>query len=165
MASVVARTSSRLLSWIAPAFTLVLATPAWAQFSTVDPLSLDLTLGSGDMVTEMVSITILPFCIVPVEIDVAASDPGANVVNLSGIQVNGCGGDTTQFAVEFTGTGAPQAFDLQFIDAGSGPVIDSIPVTIAVPEPTPLALLVLGLAAVAQATRRPPGSADSGNRG
>lgn len=137
-------------------FALALAAPASAQLSTVNPSSLDLTLGAGDMIGEMLSITINPLCVRPFLIDVAASDPGAIVSNQTGVLLNGCGGDTSTFTVEFTGTGAFQAFDLQFVDSEFGGVLDEIPVTISVAaEPASLGMLgTVGLSAIAYARRR-----------
>ena len=94
---------------------------------------LDLVLVAGEMTTETVSLTINPFCIRPIDVDVVASDPDALVVNRTGILVNACGGDTSSFDVQITGTGAAQAFDLVFLDAEFGGVLGAIPVTITPP--------------------------------
>ena len=100
------------------------------DFATVSPAKLDLTLDAGGMVIEEVSLTIHPLCIRAFSVDVVASDPDALVTNLTGVLVNGCGGDKSTFKIEFTGTGAPQLFDLQFVDADFGGLLASIPVTI-----------------------------------
>jgi len=104
---------------------------AIAQFSVVEPSSLALALGAGKSATETVSIRIDPFCVRPILIAVDASAPDAVVENLSGNILNNCGGDVSAFDVRFTGVGADQSFDLQFVDAEAFNVIDSIPVTIA----------------------------------
>ena len=111
-------------------------------FSTVSPAELDLDLGAGEMVIEQVSLTIDPFCVRPFDVDVVASDPDALALNLTGVLVNECGGDTTTFDIEFTGTAAPQIFDLLFVDAEFGGVLATIPVTI---DATPAAEPLLGL--------------------
>lgn len=79
---------------------------------------------------EQVSLTILPACLRPIDVNVVASDPNAVVSNLTGVLANQCGGDTTTFDIRFTGDGTARTFDLQFVDAESGGVIDSIPVTL-----------------------------------
>lgn len=103
---------------------------AHAAFSTVAPASLNLLLDAGDVHTDTVSIEIDPFCIRPFEIEVVASDAGALLQNLTGVVINGCGGDKSEFDIEITGTGAPQSFELQFVDAEFGGVLDVIPVSI-----------------------------------
>lgn len=111
-----------------------------AQAFTVNPPSLNLTLESGEMQTVNVSLKIDPFCIRAFEVDVVSSDAGVILENLSGVQQNGCGGDESFFDIKFTGTGATHNFDLQFIDAEFGGVIDSIPTSI-----TPVLPLIIGL--------------------
>ncbi len=64
------------------------------DFATVKPAFLRLFLLRGQMTVEDVSITIHPFCVRPFEIDVVASDRAAMVENLTGVVLNGCGGDT-----------------------------------------------------------------------
>ncbi len=114
------------------ALSLLLVFPAvtLAQFADVDPTSLSLTLNAGDVHDQKVSIRINPFCFRPIELDVVASEPGAMVTNLTGVLVNNCGGDQSTFDIEITGTGSTQNFDLRFIDAELGGLIDSIPVRI-----------------------------------
>lgn len=104
------------------------------EFAEVNPASLDLALVQGESVVEQVSITINPFCIRPIDIDVVASDRSALVVNQTGVVLNGCGGDTSTFDIAITGTGAAQSFDLQFVDAEIGGVLAAIPVTISTPR-------------------------------
>ena len=96
----------------------------------VFPEILELELGQDEMVTEQVSLAVIPTCIVPIDVDVVASDPNARVTNLTGVLTNGCNRSVSSFDIEFTGTGASQAFDLQFVNAQSGRVMDAIPVTI-----------------------------------
>ena len=115
------------------------------DFATVSPSTLDLILNQDETVSEQVSLSIHPLCIRPFEIDVVASEPDALVKNLTGVLLNGCGGDTSSFEIEFTGTGEPQVFDLQFVDAEFGGLLGSIPVTINTPAPNiePLLGLVI----------------------
>ena len=67
------------------------------DFATVKPPFIHLFLLRGDMAVEDVSITIHPFCVRPYDVDVVASDPNALVRNLTGVVLNGCGGDTSEF--------------------------------------------------------------------
>jgi hypothetical protein len=100
------------------------------EYQTVDPPFLDLALSEGETAVEQVSLTIHPYCIRPFYVNVVASDPRLIVTNLSGVINNGCGGDTSTFDIEFSGSLEVQAFDLQFVDTMSDNVISSIPVTI-----------------------------------
>ncbi len=101
-----------------------------AQFADVDPASLSLTLDAGDVHDQTVSIRINPFCVRPFALDVVASQPDAMVTNLTGVVINNCGGDESSFDTRITGTGSPQSFDLQFVDAEFGGVIAAIPVRV-----------------------------------
>lgn len=113
---------------------LLLTSNASIVFASSDtrvfPEILELELGQDEMVTEQVSLAVIPTCIVPIDVDVVASDPNARVTNLTGVLTNGCNRSVSSFDIEFTGTGASQAFDLQFVNAQSGRVMDAIPVTI-----------------------------------
>ena len=100
------------------------------DFSTVSPTLLNLTLNEGEMVVEQVSLTIHPLCIRPFDVDVVASAPDALARNLTGVLINGCGGDTSTFDIEFAGRSTPQHFELQFVDAEFGGVLAAIPVSI-----------------------------------
>lgn len=110
----------------------------------VSPESLDLTLQQAESTTQQVSWTFNPLCIRPFQVDVIASSPDAQVTNLTGVLINSCGGDTSTFDVTITGTGTSQSFDLQFVDAESGNLLDSIPVTITAGAP-PLCSIDLSL--------------------
>lgn len=114
---------------------------AYAQeFATVAPTTLELSLAQGESTVEQVSMTVNPFCIRPIDVDVVASSPDGLVANQTGVLVNSCGGDTSTFDVSITGTGAAQAYDLQFVDSEFGGVLASIPVTISTPNPCTLDL-------------------------
>ena len=63
-------------------------------------------------------------------VDVIASDPTAPFVNTTGVVTGVGGGDTALFDVQFTGDGEAHSFDLQFVRAGTGILLGSIPVTI-----------------------------------
>lgn len=110
---------------------LITSTVCFAdENNTVIPPALDLTLNEGETAVEQVSLTITPYCIRPVYVDVIASDPSVSAKNLSGVIINGCGGDTSTFDIEFTGAFSPQQFDLLFVDSEYGAVLASIPVSI-----------------------------------
>lgn len=120
--------------WIVGVLLIGHASIAFASSHTrVSPSILELALGRGETVTEQVSWALIPACIAPVTVDVVASDPDARVTNLSGRSINGCNGAVSSFDIEFTGTGASQAFELHFVEARSGRVLDAIPVTITPP--------------------------------
>lgn len=128
-----------VLAGIVFLLTLNAASIAADDFATVSPTMLDLTLDEGERVVEQVSLTIHPLCIRPFHVDVMASDPDVPVTNLTGVIVNGCGGDTSTFDVEFIGTGQPWHFELLFVDSEFGGVLASIPVNInPMPEFEPL---------------------------
>jgi hypothetical protein len=97
----------------------------------VAPESLNLTLDRGQTLLKRVSLTIPWVCIRPYDIDVVASERDAQVDNLTGRLLNGCS-ETSNFEVEFRGSGTAQTFELEFIDyfGGSRSLVGSIPVTI-----------------------------------
>lgn len=155
------------------AFVLVMTTRAYAipvlvegppkldGFATMDPGSLDIQmLGAGEMVTTQLSITIHPLLVRPFMIDLDATGTGAGLLdNLSGVQINGGGGDMTFFDIKLTGDGAAHDFDIQFVDAEFGGVLGFIPVTILpdarpVPEPITAALIPLALSPIVMRRRR-----------
>lgn len=131
------------LSAIILSLSATIANVSANDFATVSPSMFVLTLDHNDMIVEQASLTIHPLCFRPFEVDVVASDPSVLVSNLTGVLVNGCGGDTSTFEIEFTGTGSLQVFDLQFVDAEFGGLLASIPVTIG--GPAPAAERLLGL--------------------
>ena len=100
----------------------------------VKPDAIDLTLAAGESETVSVSWKFDPVCFRAFNVDVIASDNGAKLENLSGVQTNGCGGAVSEFKVEITGTGEDQKFELVFVDrvddASDPSELDSIPVTI-----------------------------------
>jgi hypothetical protein len=106
-------------------------------FSDVQPPALRLPAHPGETILETVAITIHPVCFRPFEVDVVLSDPAVRLENLSGIQTNGCGGDTSRFEIAITTPEwAPAKFEIQFVDAQFGGVLASIPVWgIAEPHP------------------------------
>lgn len=103
-------------------------------FATVSPSHLILQPASGETVTRRVSVSVLPFCIRPINVEVVASDPNVKIQNVTGTQLNGCGGDTSTFAIEFAGDGDAHRFRLQFVDSNSNEPIASIPVLMLAPH-------------------------------
>lgn len=101
--------------------------PTGDEFSAVRPEVLELALGEGEIFLTEVTLTVHPFCIRPFDVDVVSTGD-LPVENLSGVQLNGCGGDTSHFQIEITGDGRPHAFELQFIDTLGGSVMNTIPV-------------------------------------
>ena len=100
------------------------------ELVSIRPQRLDLFLSEGEETVETVSMVIHPFCIAPEEVDVVASDPDIAFTNLTGVQLNGCGGDVSTFEVSITGDGEAHRFDVVFVDAESGNEFGFIPVTI-----------------------------------
>ena len=99
------------------------------EFSSVHPRRIVVNLESGEPFIGEVSLTIHPVCFRPYEVDVISSDPEIEVINESGIQLNGCGGDTSTFHVVVFGHDmSNRQFELQFVDAEFGGVLASIPV-------------------------------------
>jgi hypothetical protein len=98
------------------------------DLARVEPPLLDLPLQPGETYVVEVSIQILPICIRPYNIDVVSSDPHVKVENLSGVQLNGCGGDTSRFKVAITAEQPPAEFKLLFVDADFGGQLGAIPV-------------------------------------
>lgn len=64
------------------------------------------------------------------DIEVIASRDGVPFANLTGVNKNVRPGDTSYFDLSFLGDGFEHSFDIQFIKAGTGVVLGSIPVTI-----------------------------------
>ena len=103
-------------------------------FATVSPGHLIMRPAVGETVTRRVSVSVLPFCVRPIEINVVASDPDIQFQNVTGTQVNGCGGSTSTFAVQFTGDGDAHRFNLQFVDTLNNETIASLPVLMLAPH-------------------------------
>lgn len=100
------------------------------EFASVDPRRLDFRIPAGELEMVDVAMTVHPFCFVPIEVEVVASDPDVEFQNFSGIQLNGCGGDVSSFVIGITSDGESREFEIQFIDVTSRSAIASIPVTI-----------------------------------
>ena len=121
---------SKFLLSVIPCLMINVTSVLGDDLATISPQELDLTLGMNEVAREQVSLTINPLCVRPFMVDVVASHPDAEVTNITGALLNGCGGDTSTFEIEIIGTGEPQDFDLEFIDSEFGGVLASIPVTI-----------------------------------
>ncbi len=104
------------------------------DFATVDPERLVLKLAAGERHVEAVGVTVHPYCIRPIQVDVVASDPEIRLENLTGPQLNGCGGDSSKFRVAFEGDGYSHRFTLQFVDTLSQDPFAQIPVLIMAPR-------------------------------
>ncbi|MAE67869.1 MAG: hypothetical protein CMJ18_26745 [Phycisphaeraceae bacterium] len=108
-------------------------------FVEIAPRAIELTLGLGETATEQVSMTVHPFCIVPIQATVIASPAGSPAQNLSGVQINGCGGDVSTWDIQFAGDGNPHEFELLVVDVGPfaaaerPTVLGVVPVSISVP--------------------------------
>lgn len=98
--------------------------------ASVIPERIDVRANPGTPVMETVAITVHPTCIRAVPMDVKSSSPNVLVENITGQQVNGCGGDTSKFQVAITSDGTVESFEIQFFDAESGSIYGTIPVTI-----------------------------------
>ena len=120
--------------------TICLLTANISQGQTT-PSALKLDLPNGAVTVEQVSWTFDPTCIRAWEVDIIASDPTVNVENLTGVLLNGCGGSTSSFDVQFTGDGVSRDFDLLVVDVLSNEpqILASIPTSISVPEPSAFA--------------------------
>lgn len=94
----------------------------------VDPPMIEVPfVQPGDAYDLGVSITIEPVCIRPHEIDVVSSDPSVvTIENQSGVQLNGCGGETSHFEITIMAEASVPAFEILFVDGDS--VLGSIPV-------------------------------------
>lgn len=105
-----------------------------AEDTAVEPDVIDLVLAEGDRVEVDVSYTFIPVCVTAFDVDVIASDSDALVENLSGVQMNGCGGDKSEFTIAITGTGMAQIFLLRFVDTLGDSVLAELPVSISPPD-------------------------------
>ena len=101
------------------------------EFATTTPEEVSLRLEAGEEFFLPVSLQIHPFCFRPFDVDVMLSTPEIEFFNHTGIVVNGCGGDTSQFEVSFIADGRSHSFDILFVDAEfGGSELGRIPVTI-----------------------------------
>lgn len=106
------------------------------DFSTVNPESIHVQLAAGDVHHTSISITVHPNFIQAIHINAFAEIADAPFENLSGVQINGGGGDTSTFEIVLTGDGRSHDFDILLVDANPniGPAVlivyDRIHVTI-----------------------------------
>ena len=99
------------------------------EFATVHPEAIHVSLAAGELFETIVSITLHPFFIVPVELEVIAPDASVPVANLTGVVLNGGGGDTSSFEIHIFGDGGAHHFNLQFVNL-NGNLTGIIPVSI-----------------------------------
>ncbi len=112
-----------------PAPVVTLGPPVSGDFTTVDPGSIRVEgLGAGAAVDLQMSITVHPFCIVPIDVGLAAMGDGGTFSNQTGIVTNGCGGDTSVFDIRLIGDGLIHAFDVVFVDTNANVPLFAVPV-------------------------------------
>ncbi len=101
-------------------------------FATVLPDSIDIALVPGEIFDTAVSIQVHPLLLMPLEVNVVASNPNAPFENLTGSLANGGGGDLSTFQITLLGTHHHQAFDLQIINGSfeNSSLMGTIPVRI-----------------------------------
>ena len=101
-----------------------------------DPLYFQISSGFAGSVTAGVVNAIQNAATqVAVDLTLRASDPRVQIINHTGTVTSVGAGQTATFDVEFVGDGIPQRFDLQFVRAGSGVVMGSIPIVLGTPIP------------------------------
>jgi len=101
-----------------------------------DPLYFQISSGFAGSVTAGVVNAIQNAAThVAVDLTLRASDPRVQIINHTGTITSVGAGQTATFDVEFVGDGIPHRFDLQFVRAGSGVVMGSIPVVLGTPIP------------------------------
>lgn len=104
------------------------------QFASTRPERLVLPNEPGLPLDREVALTVHPVCFRPFELDVVSSHPDVvDVINNSGPQLNGCGGDTTFFDVtiiphQIDIPSLPGNLSLQFVDLLGGDVLAAIPI-------------------------------------
>ena len=119
---------------------------------SVSPRRIDVDSPSGAVVVETAEVTISPFCFTPYELESAPNDRWALFEALDAPQLNGCGGDTTVFTMEFTPTADLQCYQLLVRDEGFDTTLTSIPIR--VPEPASVLSVSLGAFGLLGAARR-----------
>jgi len=114
-----------------PAPVVTLGPPVADSFATFDPGSIRVEmLGAGSLIDLQVSMTVHPFCFVPIDVGLGVFDDGGVFINLTGPLVNQCGGDTSVFDIRLTGDGLVHAFDIGFFDLNSGVPLFLLPVEV-----------------------------------
>jgi len=98
------------------------------EFASIAPERIALEAGQAHL--DWLSITIHPSIFVPIEIDLQASDPDVEFLNLGGTIVNGGSGDTSVFDVLIITNADTQDFTIDFIDVHSGSSFGSTLVTV-----------------------------------
>lgn len=104
--------------------------------ATGDPLYFQISTGFASSVANGV-VNAIQNAVTQVAVDVTlrASDPRVTIINHTGTRTAVGAGQTATFDVEFVGDGLPHRFDLQFVRAGSGVVLGSVPVVLGTPVP------------------------------
>lgn len=109
--------------------------PSGDELLSVEPTALNLSAAPGESLQRNVQITVHPVCVRPFEFDIVAMNgdeigvPGVEVENLSGVQINGCGGDVSEFELGITLVDLDVAsFELGIVDRFDGVALARVPV-------------------------------------
>ncbi len=110
---------------------VTLGPPLTGPFMTIDPGSIQVdNLVAGDVVDLQISVTVHAVCFRPILFGLTASGDGGTFTNLTGTVLNGCGGDTSEFAIQLSGDGLGHAFDIDVVDVEFDTLMASIPVAL-----------------------------------
>jgi hypothetical protein len=117
------------LQWLPPGGEVpgIPEVPDGGAFAKIEPLAYDVRLLPGESVLLDAAVTIEPVCIRPATIDVMVDHNGVSVENLSGVQINGCGGDVSMFALQVIAHQPVDRFNVIFFDPESGSEYGRIP--------------------------------------
>lgn len=91
------------------------------EFATITPEVIELEPGQAHI--DWLKLTVHPSIFVPIEIDVQASNPDVEFLNLSGPLVNGGSGETSVFDVLIITGADTQDFTIEYVDVQSGELL------------------------------------------
>lgn len=95
----------------------IIGGPIDPEFATVHPDAIHVNLAAGEVFTATVSITVHPLPFREIYINAVADSSDVLFENLSGLQINGGGGDTSHFEVQIIGDGEPHQFHILLVNA------------------------------------------------